>query len=369
MPAIRVPLALRLNRTIGGQHFQVAERALLLWNSERFLSLMLDHPAHRGVVLPILFPALFSNQEQHWHESIRNLSSRILERYAEVDPELVERCGAELEARLESDAHALQALQQAQQQRAGDGGDDAAAAAAAAGDAGGGGVDSGSSLVDALAGLSLAAAAAPSSSSSSSSGSASGDAAAAAHHATGRQDAAALDGSALAAGTPPLTPRTSLLGTAHVAGGGGAAAAGVAMGLHSSLATGHGHLSSSSSPPAGGGGAGVATAAAAAGGAAAAAGGVALGGGGAASSTGAGAAGSGAGVLLPHAGHGHLPHRAPAVRGTGAFSVQSDILPGASSRRDGGVGTPTKGGGDGHGGRPAFMSSLPLAGGEGDGGE
>lgn len=109
MPAIRDSLALRLAKCIGGLHFQVAERALLLWNSERFAALMLEHAGNRAVVLPALFPALYTNQEAHWHESIRTLSGHILEQYADVDAALAGACRAEFDARSAATAAAADA--------------------------------------------------------------------------------------------------------------------------------------------------------------------------------------------------------------------------------------------------------------------
>jgi len=109
MDAIRNQLAYRLAKCIGGLHFQVAERTLLLWNSERFATLVLEHPNHRAAMLPILFPALYTNQESHWHESIRVLSQRVLEQYAEVDGELVQACRAEFEARIAAEEEAAAA--------------------------------------------------------------------------------------------------------------------------------------------------------------------------------------------------------------------------------------------------------------------
>lgn len=100
MTIFQVPLAIRLAKCIGGLHFQVAERTLLLWNSERFATLVLEHPDHRAVMLPILFPALYTNQESHWHESIRVFSQRVLEQYAEVDSDLVWAYKTEFETRL-----------------------------------------------------------------------------------------------------------------------------------------------------------------------------------------------------------------------------------------------------------------------------
>lgn len=81
--AFRERLAIRLSKCIGGLHFQVAERTLLLWNSERFTSLMLENPQHRPHVFRILFPTLYENQQNHWHEAIRTLSGHVLDQYGE----------------------------------------------------------------------------------------------------------------------------------------------------------------------------------------------------------------------------------------------------------------------------------------------
>ena len=99
MPAIRDALAQRLSKCIGGLHFQVAERALLLWNSDRFSALMLEHSVNRAAVFPVLYSSLYTNQEAHWHESIRTLSGHVLDQYADVDPPLAAACRGEYEAR------------------------------------------------------------------------------------------------------------------------------------------------------------------------------------------------------------------------------------------------------------------------------
>lgn len=110
--AFREVLTLRLAKCIRGQHFQVCERTLLLWNSERFSALMLEHPGHRAKIMERLFPALYENQSSHWHESIRTLSSHVLEHYKEVDAELINRCTEDYEAR--ATAQAIEAESQAQ---------------------------------------------------------------------------------------------------------------------------------------------------------------------------------------------------------------------------------------------------------------
>jgi serine/threonine-protein phosphatase 2A regulatory subunit B' len=84
----REQLALRLAKCIGGLHFQVCERTLVLWNSERVSALLLYSALHRPHVLKVLFPVLHENHLGHWHESIRTLSGQILDSYASEDPEL-----------------------------------------------------------------------------------------------------------------------------------------------------------------------------------------------------------------------------------------------------------------------------------------
>lgn len=61
---IQVTLFTQLTRCINSQHFQVAERALLYWNNEYIVNLMNDNLA---VVLPIVFPALYTNSKSHWN--------------------------------------------------------------------------------------------------------------------------------------------------------------------------------------------------------------------------------------------------------------------------------------------------------------
>ncbi len=92
LTSFRTQLCLRLSKCIGGFHFQVAERALCLWNSERFSALLLEDTGHRSQVLPLLFPSLIYNSEQHWHESVRTLSTTVLQQYMDVDPDLYQSC-------------------------------------------------------------------------------------------------------------------------------------------------------------------------------------------------------------------------------------------------------------------------------------
>ena len=61
---IQVPFFHQLARCINSQHFQVAERALLYWNNEYVINLMSDN---LSVILPIVFPALYTNSKSHWN--------------------------------------------------------------------------------------------------------------------------------------------------------------------------------------------------------------------------------------------------------------------------------------------------------------
>ena len=64
---IQVPLFQQLARCINSQHFQVAERALLYWNNEYIVNLMSEN---MGTILPIVFPALYTNSRQHWNRYV-----------------------------------------------------------------------------------------------------------------------------------------------------------------------------------------------------------------------------------------------------------------------------------------------------------
>ena len=84
MAVVCPPLASRLASCIGGLHFQIAERALGLWGSERFCLLTMSHPPHRALLLTALFPAL-SATDSHWHENIRSAAARVLALFEAAD--------------------------------------------------------------------------------------------------------------------------------------------------------------------------------------------------------------------------------------------------------------------------------------------
>ncbi|KAI3468282.1 hypothetical protein Pfo_024945 [Paulownia fortunei] len=86
---VMVPLFWRLGRCINSYHFQVAERALFLWNNDQVVNLIAHN---RQVILPIVFPALEANAQNHWNQAVLNLTLNVRKMLAEMDDALVLSC-------------------------------------------------------------------------------------------------------------------------------------------------------------------------------------------------------------------------------------------------------------------------------------
>ncbi|TEB35853.1 protein phosphatase 2A regulatory B subunit [Coprinellus micaceus] len=82
---IQVALFQQLARCINSQHFQVAERALLYWNNEYVVNLMSDN---LPTILPIVFPALYTNSKSHWNRTIHGMVYNALKLFMEINPDL-----------------------------------------------------------------------------------------------------------------------------------------------------------------------------------------------------------------------------------------------------------------------------------------
>ncbi|VDC02778.1 unnamed protein product [Peniophora sp. CBMAI 1063] len=103
---IQVPLFQQLARCINSQHFQVAERALYYWNNEYIVNLM---SANMPVVLPIVFPALFTNSKSHWNRTIHGMVYNALKLFMEINPDLFEETMQQYkQAKIEERHHAVQ---------------------------------------------------------------------------------------------------------------------------------------------------------------------------------------------------------------------------------------------------------------------
>lgn len=88
---IMEPLFQQLARCINSQHFQVAERALYYWNNEYIVNLMSDNIA---VILPIVFPALYTNSKTHWNRTIHGMVYNALKVLMQINPQLFDECQA-----------------------------------------------------------------------------------------------------------------------------------------------------------------------------------------------------------------------------------------------------------------------------------
>jgi len=89
--AVAAPLFSRVARCLTSPHFQVAERALFLWNNEYVVTLV---AGAREAVLPRVFGALASNAAGHWNGAVAGLSANVRRLFQEMDPALFDRCAA-----------------------------------------------------------------------------------------------------------------------------------------------------------------------------------------------------------------------------------------------------------------------------------
>nr|XP_043613475.1 serine/threonine protein phosphatase 2A 57 kDa regulatory subunit B' beta isoform-like [Erigeron canadensis] len=84
-----VPLFRRIGRCINSPNFQVAERALFLWNNEHIVDLI---GQNREVILPILFEPLEKNIQGHWNQAINGLTGNVRKMFIEMDADLFDEC-------------------------------------------------------------------------------------------------------------------------------------------------------------------------------------------------------------------------------------------------------------------------------------
>ncbi|MBA0558421.1 hypothetical protein Golob_015439 [Gossypium lobatum] len=94
-----VPLFRQIARCLNSLHFQVAERALFLWNNEHIVNLI---ALNRQVILPIIFEALERNIHGHWNQAVHGLTMNVRKMFMEMDADLFDECQrefAEKEAR------------------------------------------------------------------------------------------------------------------------------------------------------------------------------------------------------------------------------------------------------------------------------
>lgn len=82
------PMFRQVAKSIGSSHFQVAERALFLWNNDYVVQLVV---AKRKQVLPIVLGPLLQNCDsntKHWNAAVHGLSDNVKKMFIEMDHDL-----------------------------------------------------------------------------------------------------------------------------------------------------------------------------------------------------------------------------------------------------------------------------------------
>ena len=78
-------------RCIASEHFQVAERALMLWSCESLGHGLLSK-TRAPMSLPLLFSPLMQASTRHWNESVLAAAESVLQRSKEQSPQVYESC-------------------------------------------------------------------------------------------------------------------------------------------------------------------------------------------------------------------------------------------------------------------------------------
>jgi len=79
---MHIPVFTQLVVCVASPHFQVAPRALFLWNKDAIAQFTNEHRAH---ILPILYPALNSSTQTHWNSTVHSLAFNIIRLFMEMD--------------------------------------------------------------------------------------------------------------------------------------------------------------------------------------------------------------------------------------------------------------------------------------------
>merc|ERR1719191_2487452 len=95
---LSVKLFTRIAKCMKSAHFQVAERALFIWNNDEIVNLINQN---RATLFPIVLGPLYNNSKQHWNGTVHGLSYNVLKLLMEADPTLFDECSSK--HRLQSD--------------------------------------------------------------------------------------------------------------------------------------------------------------------------------------------------------------------------------------------------------------------------
>lgn len=79
----------QIRHCLSSSHFQVAERALFLWNNDHIENLIKQN---YKIILPIVLPALEQNARSHWNQAVRSLTINVSKIFSDTDPAFYEEC-------------------------------------------------------------------------------------------------------------------------------------------------------------------------------------------------------------------------------------------------------------------------------------
>lgn len=79
---IVVPLFARISRSLSSPHFQVAERALFLWNNDQIVRLV---AGQIRTVMPVVYPALEESSRSHWNQAVHSLTGNVKNLLKDLD--------------------------------------------------------------------------------------------------------------------------------------------------------------------------------------------------------------------------------------------------------------------------------------------
>lgn len=85
---IQDTLFTQISKCIGSPHFQVAERALFLWNNDNVSNYTNEKVKD---ILPILYPALAQNSKFHWNQTVHSLTFNVIKMFMDLDAELFDK--------------------------------------------------------------------------------------------------------------------------------------------------------------------------------------------------------------------------------------------------------------------------------------
>jgi len=92
---VESPLFKLIAKCLGCPHFQVAERALFLWNNEQLVNSGCLSRTYASSILPLIYGPLYKHSSGHWNSTVEGLAQNVLKMYMEYDINLYDKCSSE----------------------------------------------------------------------------------------------------------------------------------------------------------------------------------------------------------------------------------------------------------------------------------